>query len=316
MIKKALFLLLQLLAWSGVLVGNASELTDSVQPDMVKSDTIQLSAQERRNHGLIDRIVNNRKIKVDTTQDLSFLNERVIVGNDTISIVLPQRNYGRYDRGLYNFLFIPKGQWSIGLTASYGEFSTDDFSLLNVLNDFDIKLKAYSIKPSVSYFFNHNQSLGVRFDYTKISADLNNMTFDFDEDLNFSLSGVSYYSQSYTASIFYRNYLGLGRNKRFAIFNEVALSFGSGSSRFLRTFNSEPRDTRTTVTKGSLDFSPGLCVFIQEYVSFNISFGVFGLNMRHETQHTDGEPDGSRWASGANFRFNIFNIAFGMGIHI
>ena len=42
----------------------------------------------------------------------SIFNERVIVGEDTVSIIIPQRNFGRYDRGLFNFLFIPKGQWA------------------------------------------------------------------------------------------------------------------------------------------------------------------------------------------------------------
>jgi hypothetical protein len=53
-----------------------------------------------------------------------------------------------------------------------------------------------------------------------------------------------------------------------------------------------------------------------DYVSFNVSFGVFGLSMRHEKQTTDGVEEGSRFTSGANFKFNIFNINFGMAIHI
>ena len=50
----------------------------------------------------------------------------VIVGNDTISIILPEKNYGRYDRGIFAYLFVPKGQFSFGLQASCGEISTDD----------------------------------------------------------------------------------------------------------------------------------------------------------------------------------------------
>ena len=57
----------------------------------------------------------------------------VIVGSDTISILLPERNLGRYDRGLFNYLFIPKGQWAFGLTASYGEFNSEDVEVLSVI---------------------------------------------------------------------------------------------------------------------------------------------------------------------------------------
>lgn len=246
----------------------------------------------------------------------SILDEKVIVGEDTVSIILPQRNFGRYDRGLFNFLFIPKGQWAFGLTASYGEFDTEDIQILSVLKDLDFKGKLYSIKPSVSYFIGNNQSIGLKFNYTRGYADLNSLAVDIDDDLNFSLHDVSYYSQSYAASIFYRTYIGLSSMKRFAFFNDVDLSFGSGSSRFKRYYNDQLRDTRTTITEASLNFSPGLCVFIQDYLSFNVSFGVFGIKMRNEKQRTNDVEEGSRFTSGANFRFNIFNINFGIGVHI
>lgn len=244
------------------------------------------------------------------------LNEKVIVGNDTVSIIMPERNFGRYDRGLFNYLYVPKGQWAFGLTASYGEFDADDVQLLSVLRDFDFKGKIYSIKPSVSYFFKNNQSLGVKFNYTNGEAELSGMTVDFDDDLNFSLKDVSYQARSYAASIFYRNYIGLSNMKRFAVFNEVDLSLGGGSSRFRRYYNDELRDTRTSIFEASLNFSPGLCVFIMDNVNFNVSFGVFGLHFRNEEQETNDVDEGSRFTSGANFKFNLFNINFGIGVHI
>ncbi len=51
-------------------------------------------------------------------------------------------------------------------------------------------------------------------------------------------------------------------------------------------------------------------------VSFNVSFGVFGFYLRNEKQTVNGEPLGNRFTSGANFKFNIFNINFGIGVHI
>ena len=233
-----------------------------------------------------------------------------------LAIVIPERNFGRYDRGLFNYLFIPKGKWSFGLTASYGELNTEDVQVLSLLKNIDFKAKIYSIKPFISYFIRNNQSVGLRFNYSRGLGDLDNLSMDFEEDLNFSIRDVSYYTQSYSASIFYRNYIGLSKSKRFGIFNEVDVTVGSGSTRFKRIYNSEPKDTRTIITQGSLNFSPGVCVFIQEYVAFNVSFGVFGLNFRREHQMTDGLDEGTRFTSGANFRFNIFNINFGMMVVI
>ncbi len=242
--------------------------------------------------------------------------EKVIVGKDTISTIIPERNFGRYHRGLFNHLFIPRGKWGFGLTASYGELTTEDTSLLSLLTDLDFDGKTYSIKPYISYFIRHNQSIGLRFNYTRGVADLHNLAVDFDEDLNFAIHDVSYYSQSFATSVFYRNYIGIGNSRRFSIFNEVDLEFSSGSSRFRRLYNSEPKNTRTYITKASLNFSPGVCVFLQEYVSATVSFGVFGLNLRKEHQWTDNVDEGSRFTSGANFRFNIFNINFGLMVVI
>lgn len=244
------------------------------------------------------------------------MDEMVIVGNDTVPFIIEDRNLGRYDRGLFNYLFIPKGQWSFGLMASYGEFDADNVQILQALKDFDFKGKQYAIRPTVSYFFRSNQSVGLKFDYTRSEADLGRLAVNFGEDLSFDIHDISYYSSKYSIGVFYRNYVGLGRAKRFAIFNEACLSFGSGSSRFKRPYDGQIRDTRTDLTEVALNFSPGVCMFIMDNLSFNVSLGVFGVHLRNEKQVTDGVEEGSRFSSGANFKFNLFNINFGIGVHI
>ena len=262
-------------------------------------------------------MANSEKIPLDTTLfNNPALNETVLVGNDTVPVILPQKNYGRYDRGLFNYLFVPKGQWSFGLMASYGEFSTDDYQILSMLKNLDLKVKAYSLQPSIFYFFDNNEAVGLKFNYTRMNLDLPSLMVDIDSDINFNLADISYYSSSYSASVVYRNYVGLGRERRFGVFNDVDLTFGTGSSRFKRYYGGELRDTRTNSTVASLNFSPGICVFIMDYVSFNVSFGVFGIKLHKEKQITDGVEEGSRFSSGANFRFNIFNINFGMAVYI
>ena len=266
---------------------------------------------------LLGSMARGQKIPVDSTIVSSEdIDEKVIVDGDTVSIVLPQKNYGRYDRGLLNYLFVHKGQWSFALMASYGELSTNDVQLLSVIKDMDFKLQSFSIQPSISYFFRSNQAIGLKFVYVKRTLDLPSFGVDFEDDLNFSIKDVSYYDQSFTTSAFYRSYVGLGRERRFGVFNDVDLAFGATSSRFKRAYNGEVRDTRTNGMTVSLNFSPGVCVFIMDQVAFNVSFGVFGIKVHHEKQITNGIEEGSRTSSGANFRFNIFNINFGMAVFI
>ena len=250
----------------------------------------------------------------------------VRVDGDTVSQVLKDRNLGRYDRGLYNYLFIPKDRWQLGITASYGKFSTEDLKLLDMVSDLDLDITAYSVNPYISYFIRNNLSVGLRFGYTNAKAGVTSLDVDFDDDLNFSLRDVAYNNETYTAAFFVRQFYGLSRAGRFGVFNEMELSFGSGNADFTRSYDNKPRTTHSTYMTAKLTFSPGLCVFIMENVSFNVSFGVFGFHLRNEKQRTvmdnpadrKEHPDesGSRFTSGANFRFNIFNINFGLGIHI
>lgn len=238
--------------------------------------------------------------------------EMVIVGKDTIPMIIPAKNYGRFDRGIFNYLYIPKRHWAYGLTASYGSLDTEDIQVLSAIKDFNFKGEQFSIRPSVSYFFDHNQSVGVRIVYTNGKAELGSLAVDIDDDMNFSLHDVSYHANSSQFGVFYRNYVGLSDTKRFAVFNEVAFDVGTGSSRFKRYYNDELFDTNTKSTMLGLTFSPGLCVFLQDQIAFNLSFGVFGLKYNHDKQETNGVNEGSRTSSGANFRFNIFNINFGL----
>lgn len=253
--------------------------------------------------------------KKDAPQHKETL-EKVIVDGDTVSRILPERNFGRFDRGLFNYIFIPKGKWGFGISASYGELDTEDIRVLDIAKDFNFKGKLYSVRPYIQYFFRSNQAIGLKFDYTRGYADLASLSVDFDDDINFNIRDASYYQQTFQVSTFYRDYVGLDHNGRFGIFNEVDLAFGSGSSRFKRLYDNKLRDTRTNITKASLNFSPGLCVFVQDYVSLNVSFGVFGIHYRHEHQKTNGIDEGTRDTSGANFRFNLFNINFGLMVVI
>lgn len=270
-------------------------------PDSLENDVIRL-------------LMGGTKVVDDlNTTDVS---ELTVWRGDTVPMVLKSRNFGRYDRGLSNYLFIPKNTWQFGLTASYGEFDTKDMELFSMLTDIDLNVHAFSIKPYLSYFIRNNLSVGLRFGYTSAKGSIDSFKVDIDEDMNFNLRDVSYRNESYTAAMTLRQYIGIGRQGRFGVFNEVELAFASGNSDFRRPYAGEPKNTHTTYMDASLNFSPGVCVFIMKNVSFNLSFGVFGFHLRNEKQTEDGIKTGNRLTSGANFRLNIFNLNFGIAVHI
>lgn len=262
--------------------------------------------------GDVMTILRNGSAKVDGVD----MNEKVTYRGDTIPMVLRSRNLGRYDRGLSNYLFIPRGQWHFGVTASYGEFSTEDLEVLDILSDIDLSAHSFSIRPYLSYFIKDNLSVGFRMGYNSSKAIVDHFNVDIDDDMNFNLHDIMYRNESYTAALTLSQYVGISRRGRFGVFNEVELAFSSGNGDFRRPYAGEPKETHTTYMDTRLNFSPGVCVFIMKNVSFNISFGVFGFYLKNEKQTVNGEDEGNRFTSGANFRFNIFNINFGLGIHI
>ena len=240
----------------------------------------------------------------------------VIVGNDTISIILPEKNYGRYDRGIFAYLFVPKGQFSFGLQASYGEISTDDLQMLNLISNLNFSAKSYSVKPHMSYFYKHNKEVGVRFGLSSTDFDLKSLSADIMDDISFDMRDVAYKTKTTSVSVFRRSYIGLDRGRRFALFNEVALRYDRGTGTFSRLYNDEPKETKSTGNAFRLDFSPGMCVFIQEKVAFNVSFGIFGWYWKREHQVTNGVDEGTFSSSGANFKFNLFNLNMGVSVYL
>lgn len=280
------------------------------------SDTIYVYPDERQGGRYIwvpDGEKLESSLKASTEPNLK---EMTFWKGDSIPMAIPTKRYGRFDRKLYNWLIYPKGQWHISLSANYGGLSTEDSEFLSLMKDIDMNGKIYSIKPSVSYFFKSNLCAGLRLAFTKGEMNINNFNVDIDEDMNFNLHDVKYSSDSYAAAVFLQQHFGLSRRGRFSVYNEVELAFGTGNKHFVRPFDGEMKDTRTKTTSFNINYSPGVSIMMMKQAAFNLSFGIFGFHIQNEKQWDNGEESGSRLTSGINFRFNIFNINFGVSIII
>ena len=234
-----------------------------------------------------------------------------------IAFTLPQkaRAQEEFKRDIEQISFVPKGQWITGVSVSYTQSSQDNYQFL-VVENLNGDAYTFKVSPMVMYAFKDNLAAGGRVAYSRQRVKLDQADVVLGEDTNYNVDHLYSISHSYSVAGAFRNYISLGNSTRFGIFNEVDLMFQTGASRFKRSIEGEPRDTRTNITQASLNFSPGVCCFLQENLAFNVSFGVFGLRWRHEKQTTNGEYNGSRFSSGANFRFNIFNINFGLMVVI
>ncbi len=254
---------------------------------------------------------------------VASLDSSAIAFADSIVLAYPDTlksskglNRKRYNRGLKNYLFIPKKEWIAGLTVSYGKFDIKDNTLLIYLNDLNLKGNITTLNPYVGYFFRDNACIGVKLGYNHMSADLNNVDFEISDDIQLHLDNMRYTGETFTAAIFHRSYIGVDKGKRFGFFNETELAFSSGTSRFIRTGDERIKNTKTTTSEIKLGLNPGACVFIMNNVSASLSFGVAGLRYGTIKQITNGEEVGERRSSGADFKINLLNINIGMCLHI
>ena len=112
-------------------------------------------------------------------------------------------NEMRRQRGLTDKhnLFVPRGQWIFGGTASYSTHSNDTYRFL-VVEGIESKGYTFKVSPMIAYAFRDNMALGGRFIYSRSLLKLDKADLNLggeDSDLNFELKGT--YQTGYTFSL-------------------------------------------------------------------------------------------------------------------
>ena len=227
-------------------------------------------------------------------------------------------NERRRRRGLTDrhTLFVPKGQWVFGGTASYSTHTNDNYRFLIVE---DINSTGYTVRvsPMVAYALRDNMALGARFTYSRSLLKLDKAHLEFgSEDNTTELSAKDFYTlkHNYTAAFIWRQYIPLGRNKRFALFNEMSLAAGGTQARFAN--DSPVKGTYETGYTLSLGISPGIVAFATNNMAVEVNVGVMGISYTHTKQVHNQVTVGKRNTSMMNFKVNIFSIGLGMAFYL
>lgn len=238
------------------------------------------------------------------------------------SLILPVRqpsiNELRSQRGLTDThnLFVPKGQWIFGGTASYSTHSNSGYQFL-VVEGIDSKGYTFRVSPMIAYAFRNNMALGGRFIYSRTLLKLDKAKIKMgDEDTGLDLSAKDYYAlrHSYQVAAIWRQYIPLGRSKRFALFNEMSLAAGGTEAKFA---NDAPvKGTYETGYTLSLGISPGIVAFATNNMAIEVNVGVMGITYTSTEQVHNRVTVGKRSSSMMNFKVNIFSIGLGMAFYL
>lgn len=230
------------------------------------------------------------------------------------------RRARRIDRQIKSgAVFGYKGEYMLGVTASYGTITSEDSNFWVYLDNINLDGTLTTVKPFFGYFYRDNRSIGVRLGYQYVDGNLGNIDFDLGEqnDISLNMSGMRLRSDSYSASIFHRSYYAIDQKGQFGVFAEIEASAQYGEGDFLNGSGDAPRFTHSKNMKFKLGFNPGVAVYIFPQVCATVSIGLGGIKYTSIQQYDDaGNKVGSREASKMQFRLNIADINFGMVMHL
>ena len=224
----------------------------------------------------------------------------------------------RQQRGLVDkkTVFVPKGQWLLGGYASYSTHKNNDYNFV-VFEDIDSDGYTFKVSPMIGYALKDNMALGARFIYGRTLLKVNGGQLSIgDEESGTELVADYYYSlkHSYTAALFWRQYIPLGSNKRFAIFNEMSLAAGGHQTKFAANY--PVRGTYETGYEVSLGVSPGLIAFVNNTMAVEINVGVMGISYAHSHQIHNQVETADVNKSYMNFSINLLSIGLGISFYL
>lgn len=224
-------------------------------------------------------------------------------------------NAQEIDREVEKTQFVPKGQWLFGGTFSYNQTSADSYKFI-ILEDIGGYNYTFNASPYFAYFIKDNMCVGGRFGYKRSMLKLDNLNLSLSEDLSFDIKDYYTLNHVYTGAVIFRNYMSIGKSKRFGLFNEVRLGLGGGQGKVISGKGEELTGTYQDIFEMELGLSPGLLAFITNNVAIEASINVMGFKYQSYKQITNQVYTGSLDHSSVNFKIDIFSINIGVSFYI
>lgn len=220
-----------------------------------------------------------------------------------------------FKRKLESTVFIPKGQWAVGVSINYSQTTQNDYTFF-ILEHLSGDTYNFKVSPMLVYFVKKDLGFGGRFAYSRALTKLESADIVLDSETSYDVDNLYRLSHNFSGMAIMRNYFSLGTSKRFGFFNELQLEFGGGQSKLMKGKTESLTGAYETNFHFNVGLAPGICVFLNNYSAMEINVGVLGFGLTSTKQISDRIYESKRNSQTANFRINLFSIMFGMTFYL
>ena len=229
---------------------------------------------------------------------------------------LPMRQ--RINRNVDKNKMVYRGEFMLGLAASYGKLDAADADFMLFIDDINMGVSRLSVKPSFAYAYRDNRAIGVRVGYEKLQGNLDNISLNLGSIAEgLGLSNLGVYSESLSCAIFHRNYMAFDRRGIVGAILDTELKVKSGTMSILSGVGEDVNEYTGNNFSAKFCLSPGLAVYVFPQVCVSVTVGIGGLYYNYVRQYDSaGIETGRRDASGLQFKFNLADIQFGVVVHL
>ena len=221
----------------------------------------------------------------------------------------------QFSRNLEQRTFVPKGQWITGLSVSFSQSKQDNYQFL-IVEGIDGDTYSFKASPTLCYMFKDDLGVGGKFEYNRSRVRMNNADIVLDSETDYSNENLYNISQGFSGMAIFRNYINLGRSKRFGIYNELQMKFGYTESKICNGTGTDFTGTFARTYSAGVAVAPGLIVFLNNYSALEVNVGVLGFNYSYTKQISDQVKVSKIHTKSANLRLNLLSISFGVAFYL
>ncbi len=221
----------------------------------------------------------------------------------------------QFSRDIHQISFIPKGQWITGVSVSYSQSTQNNYKFF-IVENLNGDTYSFNVSPMAMYCFKDNLAAGGRIGYSRSRTRINKADVVLDSETEYNVDNLYSISHNYYATAAFRQYLNLGNNTRFGLFNEVQIQVGGGQSKLCDGTGDDLTGSYAKNVNFSIGLSPGLVVFLSNYSALEVNVGVLGFDYTKTRSTTDQIYVSERNVKSANFRINLFSISFGVAFYL